>query len=184
MENSIKTCEVSLTQEEADALAQEFDDILQEFSATGYNGYKFTNPIMAKAFNKIYHALMGRNHYCVEKNLEAFYQSYASLNDMASLINQIEIDKENVPTLSIQMDVEGKKKHILLNEKEQLYLIKEIESLRNYCLERRPFMPRYKKYIENPITKSSIAKMYIALHSSADNYDFETGEVDVERRHK
>lgn len=66
MEN---TYEVSLNEQEKAYLALEVSNILREFSIISHNGRKFTNPIMANAFGKLFYSLTGTVH----ENLKAEY---------------------------------------------------------------------------------------------------------------
>lgn len=164
---TVKSCEVILTSAEANALSQEFYEILNEFSEEGYNGWKFNNPIMAKAFNKVYSTLTGGDHPAIIKNLEALSNGYYSGEDRKKydFINRFyEIEKNNIPTMSLKINVDGEEKQILFNSAEEEYLIEEINSLKKYC-EYHPG-ERYKKLITDEITISSIEKMYNAMMNS------------------
>ena len=52
----------SFTKKEAKHLVNVLDHMLREFSLEGYHGRKFTNPVCANAFDKIYKALTGVTH--------------------------------------------------------------------------------------------------------------------------
>lgn len=164
---TVKSCEVILTSAEANALSQEFYEILNEFSEEGYNGWKFINPIEAKAFNKVYSTLTGRDHPSIIENLEILSNEYYSdeSRKKSDFINgYYEIEKNNIPTMLIKMNVDGEEKQILFNSAEQVYIIGEIKSLKRYCT----YHPseRHKKLITDKITISSIEKMYDAMENS------------------
>ena len=164
---TVKSCEVILTSAEANALSQEFYEILNEFSEEGYNGWKFTNPIMAKAFNKVYSTLRGGDHHSIKNNLEALSDEYYSSANRKKwdFINEFyEIEKNNIPTMSMKINVDGEEKQILFNSAEEEYLIEEIKSLIKYC--RYHPGEKYKKLITDEITISSIEKMYDAMNNS------------------
>ena len=164
---TVKSCEVILTTAEANALSQEFYEILNEFSEEGYNGWKFTNPIMAKAFNKVYSTLRGGDHPSIIRNLETISNEYYSDGDWEKydfIYRFNEIEKNNIPTMSMKINVDGEEKQILFNSEEEDYLIAEIESLKKYC--RHHPSKKYKKLITDEITISSIDKMYNAMNNS------------------
>lgn len=53
---------LELTPEESLCLTTEMNNILMEFGIEPNGGRRFTNPVMAKAFNKVFKALTGQNH--------------------------------------------------------------------------------------------------------------------------
>lgn len=54
---------IVFTKKEVKHLIRVLDHLLKEFSKHGgYKGRKYTNPIMANAFGKVYYALTGREH--------------------------------------------------------------------------------------------------------------------------
>lgn len=65
------TLSIQLTEDEASYLSSEMNSILREFGSHPYNGRQFTNPVMASAFNKVFKALVGRDHEnCCAENME------------------------------------------------------------------------------------------------------------------
>lgn len=60
--NKMVTLSIELTADEASYLSSEMNCILREFGVRPYNGKQFTNPVMASAFNKVFKALVGRDH--------------------------------------------------------------------------------------------------------------------------
>lgn len=163
----VKSCEVILTSAEANALSKELYEILNEFSEEGYNGWKFTNPILAKACNKVYSTLTGKDHPSIIENLETLSNEYYSDENRKKndFINRFyEIEKNNIPTMSMKINVDGEEKQVLFNAEEEVYLREEIKSLKTYCTF-HPF-ERYKKLITDEITISSIEKMYNAMKNS------------------
>ena len=69
--SEVITLSVELTQGEADYLTSELNMILREFDTVPYNGKMFTNPEMASAFNKVFKAIVGRDHEnCTPERME------------------------------------------------------------------------------------------------------------------
>ena len=159
---TISSCEVTLTSSESRALAQEFDEILREFSNEGYQDRIFTNPIKAKALNKVYSTLTGEVHFSIVANFKKFSdQYYRAAANFSSLDKMREIDEKNIPTMSMKINVEGEEKQVLFNSLEEEYLKQEIELLKNCCTMIIGF--KYRKQITDEVTISSINKIYNAI---------------------
>lgn len=60
--NKMVTLSIELTKDEASYLSSEMNSVLREFGFRPYNGRQFSNPVMASAFNKVFKALVGRDH--------------------------------------------------------------------------------------------------------------------------
>lgn len=135
MENSIKTCEVSLTQEEANTLASGIFQILDYMCRKAIWDYYcedyINDPIRIKSINNLYHTLSGKNHEFVEseelEKLETAF--YASLNQC---IIRSYNETEKIITMQLQINIDNKPTTLFLNREEEFWVKYAIDALSPY----------------------------------------------------
>ena len=134
MENSIKTCEISLTQEEANTLASGISQILDFWRRkviSDYDQYYIDDPIVIKSINNLYHALSGKNHEYVEsgklEELETAF--YASLDQH---ITSSYRKAENIITMQLQINIDNTPTTLSLSSDEESWVKWAIDALCPY----------------------------------------------------
>ncbi len=110
MEDKLIETLLNLNPQEKEYLISDIELTLRQFGHLPYNGKQFTNPIMAKSFNKIFKALTGKDHtnyttyfktFCLEylENYD-FFEGNAC-KEMRTLI-QSYLDEEEVQKLELK----------------------------------------------------------------------------------
>ena len=135
MENSIKTCEISLTQEEANTLASGISQILDFWRRKVILDYDqddyIDDPIVIKSINNLYHALSGKNHEYVEsgklEELETAF--YASLDQH---ITSSYKKAENIITMQLQINIDNNPTTLSLCSDEKFWVGWAIDALCPY----------------------------------------------------